>query len=183
MARLENLADTLNTIRDRLQHSDRPLPSASLPSQAREAVGAVATTGISSLLVSALPGLLTALGWTTPPSLAAILALRVGLAILRRRAERKRSSSQSPHDNPSKWKPLNDQYAAQLNEVYALSGHSTTADATLGREYDRELCEMESGADDNLSQWAHSLRRRVADRFYRIHDETPLPAEPMGKTE
>jgi hypothetical protein len=183
MARLENLADTLNTIRDRLQHSDSPLPSASLPPQAREAVGAVATTGISSLLVSALPGLLTALGWTTPPSLAAILALRVGLAILRRRAERKRSSSQNTRDNSSIGKPLNDQYAAQLNEVYALSGHSTTADATLGREYDRELCEMESGADDNLSRWAHSLRRRVADRFHRIHDETPLPAEPMRKTE
>ncbi len=183
MERLESMAGTLGAIRDRLQRSESQTPSSNLSLPVREAVGDAAKTGASNLLATALPGLLTALGWTTPPSLAAILALRVGLTVLRRRAKRKQSSSREARDRPARLKPLNDQYAAQLNDVYALSGRSPTADATLGREYDRELREMESGADDAVSRWAHTLRRRVTDHFYRIHDQSPLPAEPLGKAE
>jgi len=182
MNRIESVLGALDTLRDRLAPSEPMPPSPELPSPARQAVADAATSSLSSLLISALPGVLTALGWTTPPSLAAILALRIGLALLRRRMKRKRASTRGARDSPSVLKPLNDQYAAQLNEVYALAGRSPTADATLGREYDRELREMETAADDTLARWAHNLRQRVAGRFLRIHDESPLPAEPITKT-
>ena len=182
LGRLEKVVDTIGAIRDRLDRAENETPSSTLRSQAREAVGDAARTGISKLLATALPGLLTALGWSTPPSLAAILALRIGLKILRRRTRRKRATRRKRQDSPRTVKPLNDQYAEQLNELYALSGRSSTADATLGREYDRELREMESAADDTTSRWAHNLRRRVADRFLRIHDDSPLPAEPTKRT-
>lgn len=182
MNRIESVLGALDTLRDRLAPSEPVPPSPELPSPARQAVADAAANSLSSLLISALPGVLTALGWTTPPSLAAILALRLGLALLRRRMKRKRASTRGARDSPAALKPLNDQYAAQLNEVYALAGRSPTADATLGREYDRELREMETAADDTLARWAHNLRHRVAGRFLRIHDESPLPAEPIAKT-
>ena len=52
------------------------------------------------------------------------------------------------------------------------------ADVTLGREYDEELRQAEQSSDAALARWARSLRERVARRFYRIHDEAPLPSEP-----
>ena len=76
---------------------------------------------------------------------------------------------------------MNDSYAAQLAEVFALSGHSPTADATLGREYDKELLQAEQSSDGALAAWAHKLRERVAKSFYRIHDRQPTPAEPVTK--
>lgn len=79
----------------------------------------------------------------------------------------------------TRYSPLNDRYAAQLNDVFALCGRSSTADATLGREYDRELENAETGSDPVIAKWAKQLRRRVASKFYRIHDPDPLPAEPL----
>ena len=183
LSRLEKVVASIAAIRERLSPKQDESPSPGLRSQAREAVGNAARTGVSKLLEAALPGVLTALGWSAPPSLAAILALRIGLRVLRRRrARRKRVSSRRSLRTAPTPKPLNDKYAEQLNELYALSGRSSTADATLGREYDRELQEMESAADDTTSRWAHNLRRRVADRFLRIHDQSPLPAEPTAET-
>jgi hypothetical protein len=178
LGRLEGVIDTIGAIRARLDRAEQATAPERTASRVREAIGPVAATGASSLIGTALPGLLMALGWTAPPSLAAILALRIGLAILRRRAKKRRAGEEIEHDSTDP-RPWNDQYASQLNEVYALSGRSSTADATLGREYDRELREMESGADDATSRWAHNLRRRVADRFLRIHDQSPSPAEPL----
>ena len=209
LERLEKLVGTIGAIRDRLDSIENSPAASDLRSKARETVGDAARTGISKLLTAALPGLLTALGWSTPPSLAAILALRIGLRVLRRRRVRRkrfsrrrsprakrsptrakpdtqldpRTCEQAAHESKTRTlRPLNDQYAEQLNELYTLSGRSPTADATLGREYDRELREMESAADDTTSRWAHNLRQRVADRFLRIHDQSPLPAEPTKQT-
>lgn len=182
LERLEKVVDTIGAIRDRLDRAANETPSSNLRSQVRDAAGDAVQTDVPQLLAVALPGLLTALGWSAPPSLAAILALRIGLRVLRRRTRRKRSSQDNARASPRDLKPLNDQYAEQLNELYALSGRSSTADATLGREYDRELRDMESAADDTTSRWAHNLRRRVADRFLRIHDDSPLPAEPVKQT-
>jgi hypothetical protein len=67
-----------------------------------------------------------------------------------------------------------------LAEVYALSGRSATADATLGREYDEQLSRAEQSSDAVLAAWAKRIRRTVADKFYRIHADSPLPAEPVG---
>ncbi len=182
LGRLEEVVDTIGAIRDRLDRAGNETPSSNVRSRARGTVGDAVQNGVPQVLAAALPGLLTALGWSTPPSLAAILALRIGLRILQRRARRKHSSRKDARASPPDLKPLNDQYAEQLNELYALSGRSPTSDATLGREYDRELRDMESAADDTTSRWAHNLRRRVADRFLRIHDDSPLPAEPMKRT-
>lgn len=182
LQRLEKVVSTIGAIHDRLQNTDPENPSSDLRSRARKAVGDAARTGVTKLLAAALPGLLAALGWTAPPSLAAILALRIGLRILRRRVRRKRTKRRKSQTSTRSLKPLNDQYASQLNELYALSGRSSTADATLGREYDRQLREMEAAADDTTSRWAHNLRRRVADRFLRIHDDSPLPADPIKQT-
>jgi hypothetical protein len=126
-----------------------------------------------------LPAVLAALGWTGPPSIAAIFAIRLAARLLRRRIARR--TGRAPRRNrrsPSRSKPLHDDYAKQLAGVYALSGRSPIADATLGREYDQELLRAERSSDGALARWARTLRERVANRFYRIHGETPLPAEP-----
>ena len=141
-------------------------------------------------LPSLLPGLLAALGWTGPPSIAAVFALKLALGLVRRKRRRKRpafrvqgsgrgSETQSLNPEPRTPNPLNDDYAEQLARVYALSGHSPVADATLGREYDEELRRAEESSDGTLAGWAKKLRQRVARRFYRIHGEAPAPAEPV----
>jgi hypothetical protein len=173
LATIESALSAIGGLRERLERQ-APAGQEQLPAAAGEA----ARSAAPSLLAAVLPSLLAALGWTAPPSLAAVLALRVGLAILRRRAERRKGEKSAPGDSRRPPGPWNDRYARQLNSVYALSGRSATADATLGREYDRELCQMEAGADDAVARWAQNVRRRVCDRFLRIHDAEPLPAEP-----
>ena len=130
------------------------------------ATGSAGGGGESSLLSKALPGVLTALGWSTPPSIAAIMALRIGLAIWRKRKSTRHGRS------------LNDDYAHQLNELFALSGRTSDQDATLGREYDRELEEATTGTGD-VAKWASALRRKVTRKFFRIHGAQPSPAEPI----
>ncbi len=173
LAMVESALSAIGQLRARLDQQT-PAGQDQLPAAAGEA----ARSAAPSLLAAVLPSLLAALGWTAPPSLAAVLALRVGLAIIRRRAERRKGEKAAPRGSRRLPGLCNDQYARQLNSVYALSGRSTTADATLGREYDRELCQMEAGADDAVARWAQNVRRRVSDRFLRIHDPEPLPAEP-----
>jgi hypothetical protein len=131
------------------------------------------------LVEKVLPGVLAALGWTGPPSVAAIIALRLVAGVVRRRvAKRRRRGSSNARSRTKRPRPLNDDYAEQLARVYALSGRSPVADATLGREYDEELRRAEAGSDAALARWARTLRERVARRFYRIHDESPTPSEP-----
>ena len=75
--------------------------------------------------------------------------------------------------------PLNDDYAEQLNAVYSLSGRSPAADATLGRIYEREMTEAAQGSHQ-CAAFAHAMVRKVHDQFNRIHDTTPMPAEPTA---
>ena len=150
-----------------------------------------------------VPGLMAGLGWTGPPAVAATLAIMLAGRLLRRRVEKRLGVSK--HGDPetrrgeevgrskeieetenkdrqqdqAKLSPLNDTYASQLADVFALSGHSPTADATLGREYDEELSRAASSSDGALAAWARDLRDRVAKRFYRIHGQQPMPAEPL----
>ena len=148
--------------------------------------GAAETTaGLGSVLLALLPKLLAALGWTGPPSVAAIVAARLLVGAIRRRRSRAAmktpgSMSATPAASDS---ILSDDYARQLAGVFALSGRSPLADATLGREYDEELRRAEESTDGTLAAWAKKLRRRVATRFYRIHGQTPSPAEPAGTDE
>lgn len=72
---------------------------------------------------------------------------------------------------------LDDAYATQLNGVYELSGHSPTADATLGRLYDQKLREAEDSSSADLARTAKLLRDQVATQFLRIHSSNPPPAE------
>ena len=143
-------------------------------------VGPDASSGIVSktspgLLYAILPGLLAALGWTGPPAAAAWVGLRLLSFVVRRRVAKRRS----PDTSSSPRRPLNDDYAKQLAGVYALSGQSSIADATLGREYDRRITEAEGSSDVKLATMAKQIRRRVADAFFRIHGENPSPAEPI----
>ena len=143
-----------------------------------------------------LSGILTALGWSSPPSLALLLIARL---LLRKKIQRRRKTGDrlwqstkqragestrqttvsSPPTGTTK-KPLNDNYASQLADVYALSGHSTIGDATLGRAYDEAIRHAEDSSDTKLAAWAGKLRSKVADQFYRIHDDSPTPADPTG---
>jgi hypothetical protein len=134
--------------------------------------------GASSASRAWLPALMAALGWTGPPALAAMFALRLAGMMLRRRLTK---ASQQPMTTASSTKPLNDDYAQQLAEVYALSGRSATADATLGREYDEELTRAQQSSDAALAAWAKRVRETVANKFYRIHSESPSPVEPVSQ--
>lgn len=173
--RLERIAGLMTGLKDRLEQAEATVGEGNLRALVREVAGGIAVDHAPGLFETALPALLTALGWTGPPSLALILALRLGTRILRRRLQaRKQASSE-----PSKRRSLNDDYAKQLADVYALSGHSQVADATLGREYDEALRQAEQSSDGTLARWARQVRERVAERFYRIHGESPSPAEPV----
>lgn len=113
----------------------------------------------------------------------------------RRRSRRRRRSHRPPSDEPpsppgldappppqptDKQRPLNDDYAEQLNSLMEYSGGRTVAqDATLGREYDRELRQAASrSSNSEVTQFANKLLRRVTHRFGRIHADNPVPAEP-----
>ena len=162
---------------------------------ARQVAADVLAEGAPAVAGAWLPALMAALGWTGPPALAAMFAMKLAGTMLRRRVSRRRTSgtnvafrsAKERHfrgakgDNTTVIDPpvLNDDYARQLAEVYALSGRSATADATLGREYDEELSRAEQSSDAALAAWAKRIRQTVADKFYRIHADSPLPVEPV----
>ncbi len=109
-----------------------------------------------------------ALGLGTPPSVLMYYLLRrlVFRTVKKRAASTKRKRAE-----------LNDDYAIQLNDLYELSGRSTAADATLGRLYDRKLCDAEQSSSGDLANYAKMLRKTVADQFVRIHSNNPNPTE------
>ncbi|MEN6494966.1 MAG: serine protease [Thermoguttaceae bacterium] len=175
--RLEKITGLITGLKDRLEKAESVVGEGNLRAIVREVAGSALAEHGPGLLETALPALLTALGWTGPPSLAAVLALRLAAGFLRRRVKKRKQTSAGQGRTQ---RSLNDDYARQLAEVYALSGHSSTADATLGREYDEALLEAAQSSDGTLSRWAKQLRERVAQRFYRIHGDSPSPAEPIS---
>jgi hypothetical protein len=184
LERIETAVNLVGGLKQRIDQTSEAVSGDNLRTVIREAVGGIVAERTPGLATTLLPAVLAALGWTGPPSLAAILALRLVSGILRRRiATRRRRRNRTTRTRAKRRAPLNDDYAKQLAGVYALSGHSPIADATLGREYDEELRRAEQSSDAALARWAQALRRRVARRFYRIHDESPLPAEPTGPSE
>ncbi len=190
IGKLETAIHALESLRDRITRAEDGLGSDNLRAIAREvAVGVMADHG-PGLIERAIPGVLVALGWTGPPAIAAVVGMRLAGVLLRRRLRRKRTAA-STRPAPASGSSvkggvgagaLNDDYAAQLAQVYALSGRSPLADITLGREYDEELRRAESSSDAALAAWAGKLRERVARRFHRIHSLAPAPAEPVAQT-
>lgn len=177
--KLEGAVSLIAGLRGRVERAEQTVGGDNLRAMVREVAGGVLADRGPSLLQKILPGVLAALGWTGPPSIAAIVALRLVTSIVRRRVKKRRQPAARDAGSSSKRrKTLNDDYAEQLAGVYALSGHSSVADATLGREYDEELRRAEQSSDASLARWARTLRERVARRFYRIHDHSPTPAEP-----
>jgi hypothetical protein len=173
--RIENAVGLIAGLKERIEQAEGSLGAESLRAAVREAAGSIAAGAGPGWLQTLLPAVLTALGWSCPPSIAAVLALRLLAAFLQRR-------SRGRLPDPRTAAPiLNDDYAAQLAQVYGLSGHSTLADATLGRSYDEELRQAEQSSDGVLAAWARRLRERVARRFYRIHGQSPSPAEPASQ--
>ena len=151
-----------------LAPNGRPLVP-SLP-RIRSNIPAVTVPPASSRLWDLLAWTGVFLGGTSPLSLLLMYYLRY---------RRLRAAAAALTPAVTQYGRLNDKYASQLADLYALSGRSPTADATLGRAYDRELENAETGSDPTIAKWAKQLRRRVASQFYRIHDEKPLPAEPV----
>ena len=186
---LSKFSDRFESITDRLKR----IESISAKIQNLGLLGDSASTATS---MAWLPAVLTALGWTAPPSLALILGLRLLGKILRRRiqkrirektADSKTTTGTSEASGTSETSAIrsaistiNDDYGKQLAQVYALSGRSPIGDLTLGREYDEELRKAEISNDAQIAKWAGALRQRVADRFNRIHGSTPTPADPIN---
>jgi hypothetical protein len=184
LERIDNAVSLVAGMKDRIDEAHQAVAGDNLRTVIREAVAGVVSERAPGLATTILPAVLAALGWTGPPSLAAIVALRLVAGLLRRRmAKRRRGDPRATRPRPRRPGPLNDDYARQLAGVYALSGRSPISDATLGREYDEELRRAEQSSDDNLARWAQALRQRVARRFYRIHDDSPVPSEPAESPE
>jgi hypothetical protein len=176
---LEKGASLLAALKGRIEKAEAAVGKESLRGLVREVALGIVADRAPGLAQTMLPAVLTALGWTAPPSIAMILAIRLAAGILRRRlAGRRQPAPASRRNRSTQPGRLNDEYAEELARVHALSGRSPIADATLGREYDQELRQAEASSDGALARWAGNLRRRVARRFYRIHGESPLPAEP-----
>lgn len=167
----------LASLKDRLERIESQIGPDNLRALLREAAGGGAAG--PGLVEKLLPAVLVALGWTGPPAVAAVVVLRILAGLIRRRRARKAGAG-GPQSPAAPSSPLNDDYAAQLAQVFALSGRSALADATLGREYDHELRQAEQSSDAALAAWARRLRERVARRFYRIHGQPPAPAEPAS---
>ena len=146
--------------------------SSDIPSMPREAWKPPTVSGspAASPFWTLLAWTSVLLGGTSPISLVLLYYLKF---------RRLRAAAKALAPTVTQYGPLNDRYASQLTDLYALSGRSPTADATLGREYDRELENAETGSDPTIAKWAKQLRRRVASQFYRIHDDAPVPAEPV----
>jgi len=179
MKKIENAVALVAGLKDRVEKAEEAVGGDNLRAVVREVAAGIITERAPGLAQTILPAVLAALGWTGPPSVAAILAIRLVAAVLKRRVVKRRPRAAArTGTRPTRSKPLNDDYARQLARVYALSGRSPTADATLGREYDAELQRAEQSSDAALSRWARALRERVARKFYRIHDDSPLPSEP-----
>ena len=184
LERIDNTVTLVAGMKDRVDEAHEAVAGDSLRTVIREAVTGIVAERAPGLATTVFPAVLAALGWTGPPSLAAIVALRLVAGLVRRRiARRRRGDPRTTRPRPRRRGPLNDDYARQLASVYALSGRSPISDATLGREYDEELRRAERSSDTALARWAQALRQRVARRFYRIHDQSPVPSEPAGSPE
>ncbi len=164
-------------LKDRLERIETQMGPDNLRALLRDAAGGAAAG--PGLVEKLLPAVLVALGWTGPPAVAAVVAVRILAGLIRRRRARKAGPG-GALPSASASGGLNDDYAAQLAQVFALSGRSALADATLGREYDQELRQAEQSSDAALAAWARALRERVARRFFRIHGPSPAPAEPAS---
>jgi len=179
--RMQQAIELAAALKGRVEKAEAVVGGENLRAVVRDvAVGVIADKG-PGLAAALLPGLLAALGWTGPPAVAAILAIRLAAALVKRRVQQRSQAGTDAGGGQAKAaKPLNDDYAGQLARVFALSGRSPLGDVTLGREYDEELRRAAGSSDAVLARWARELRDRVAQRFFRIHGESPLPAEPVS---
>jgi hypothetical protein len=137
-----------------------------------------------SLAGSVLTTALTALGWTGPPSIVALVAGYWVIGAWRRRRARKASRPADPIPGTipmlAPTATTHDEYAHQLNQVSALSGLSEVANATLGREYDHLIRKSADGSNAEKATWAESLLRSVYRSANRIHSVNPVPSEPLA---
>lgn len=169
-SRLDSMVGTLSVIQQRLEVGGRIVK------------GAAAATAVHPR-DWLLPIVLGALGISAPPA-GAIIVIKLLRCWLRRRLRKRRapSTAQRRRRRRTPRRRLNDNYAEQLNSLMEYSGGRTVAqDATLGREYDRELRQAASrSGSPEVVQFADKLLRRVTNRFGRIHADNPVPAEPSA---
>lgn len=142
----------------------------------------VTAIGGPSWIGAALPGALAALGWSAPPSVAALLALRTGGWLIRRRRKR-RATKDAIEPEPVDAKedgavadaadafhapgiPRDDTEARQFLQLSELEGRSPLHDALIGRfTFDELQDTIDRKPAGPEADWARSLRRRLEDRF------------------
>ncbi len=166
------------SLRGRLERAEAAVGNDNLRAVVKEMAAGALADHAPSLAAKVLPAVLAALGWTGPPSMALILAARVFAAIWTRR----RSASTAPRKarRSPRSRLLQGVQTSSLAGTSSLSGQSSLADATLGREFDRELLNAAESGDATLARWARGVRDRVAQRFYRIHSRAPTSAQPLS---
>lgn len=74
-------------------------------------------------------------------------------------------------------KPLNDDYATQLNENLELGGggRTTAQDTTFGRYYDDAIRKAKNSTNVDVREFAENLYDGAQRDFYRIHADNPVP--------
>ena len=194
--RLERVATIAGALDHRLQTAEAVLDEDNLRQVIRRAVASTAIAGRFDPVKWLWPLVGGALGLSAPPVLAVVAWKAVRCWLHRRRRgrllrvrRRRRSTSRHrtaqtdhitpPSDTPRVTRQLNDDYADELNRLFAHSGRSPAQDATLGREYDEQLSHAAESSDPKLAEWARKLRNQVQTKFHRIHGLAPAPAEPV----
>lgn len=145
----------------------------------------------TSLLKSALPGVLTALGWSGPPSIAALLALKTATWAVRRRKKKRSETtpksstvkSQEPEPEPESQDgvvadaadkfppeigsiPRDDTEAIQFLRLSQMEGRSPVHDALVGRiAFDELQNTIDHEPAGPEAVWAQSLKDTLLTRF------------------
>jgi len=178
--RIEKSLGMAAELKDRVEKTEAAVKRDSLRPMIRELLADFAVEHGPGLVETVLPSVLSALGWTGPPSVAVLLAARVLMGVVRRRIQRRRGTAGKSRkaEEPSLQENL--EQVKQLVQLLAGKGSSPLADAVRGQAYDRALGRAEQSGDSLLAEWARRLRQRVASRLAGIRRRPAAPS-PSGQ--
>jgi hypothetical protein len=173
---IEKALALLVDLKSRMEGVPAALDLENVRSAIREAAGGVLADHGPGLAETLLPGVLAALGWTGPPAIAAIVALRLASALIRRR-RRKRAESGGAAAAAAGFSggsdvgtiPRDDKEAAQFLRLSQLEGRSPLHDALIGRiALDEIQNTMDAQPDGPEVQWARALKQKLEERFNQM---------------
>ena len=179
--KIEEALTLLIGLKSRIEEVPAALDLENVRSVIREAAAGVVASGVaadqgSGLAQSLLPGVLAALGWTGPPAIAAIVALRLASGLIRRRRRKRAESGGAAgaaagffHKSGVGTIPRDDQEAAQFLRLSQLEGRSPLHDALVGRiALDEIQNTMDAKPDGPEVEWARTLKQKLEDRFNQM---------------